>query len=154
MKNFYDLAARHLPSNALRIRCQRAKGIRIGANVFLGYDVLIETAYPELVVIEDHVRISHGVIILAHARPADAWLGHLPEVRARVRIARHAALYAGAIVTPGVTVGEYAIVREGAVVTEDVPPFTVVAGSPARVIEQLPHDKVDSAHAIGGRQPP
>jgi acetyltransferase-like isoleucine patch superfamily enzyme len=154
MKNLYDLAARHLPSNALRIRCQRAKGVRIGANVFLGYDVIIETAYPELVVIEDHVRISHGVIILAHARPADGWMHCMSEVQAPVRIARHAALYAGAIVTPGVTVGEYAIVREGAVVTEDVPPFTMVAGSPARVIEQLPSEKVIGERLAGGLTPP
>jgi tetrahydrodipicolinate N-acetyltransferase len=45
------------------------------------------------------------------------------------------------IVMPGVTVGEYAIVREGAVVTEDVPPYTVVAGNPARVVETLPRDR-------------
>ena len=50
-------------------------------------------------------------------------------------------IYAGAIITPGVTVGECSIVREGAVVTENVPPYTVVAGAPARVVEQLPRDK-------------
>ena len=81
---------------------------------------------------------------------------HLGEQVAPVRIRRHASLYAGAIVMPGVTVGEYAIVREGAVVTDDVPPFTMVAGSPARVIEQLPRDKVDDRarrrHATGRRR--
>jgi acetyltransferase-like isoleucine patch superfamily enzyme len=107
-----------------------------------------------LVEIEDHARIGIGAIILAHSRPADAWMKHLGEQVAAVRIRRHASLYAGAIVMPGVTVGEYAIVREGSVVTADVPPFTVVAGSPARVMEELPRDKIDDTRGAGGRPPP
>ena len=150
MKNLYELAGKHLPSNALRIRAQRAKGVKIGAHVYLGYDVNIDAAYPHLVEIDDYARIGIGVIILAHSRPADAWMKHLGEQVAPVRIRRHAALYAGAIVMPGVTVGEYAIVREGAVVTEDVPPFAMVGGSPARVIEQLPREKVNDPRAAGG----
>ena len=146
-KNLFDLVGKHVPSNALRIKAQRAKGVRIGAHVYLGYDTNIDAAYPELVEIDDHARIGIGVIILAHSRPADAWMKHLGEQVAAVRIRRHASLYAGAIVMPGVTVGEYAIVREGAVVTEDVPPFTMVAGSPARVIEQLPREKVTDPRA-------
>ena len=68
-------------------------------------------------------------------------MDYLGEQRAPVRIKRHAAVYPGAIVMPGVTVGECAIVREGAVVLEPVPPFTVVAGNPARVIKKLPREK-------------
>lgn len=146
MRALWDLLARHVPSNALRVRFQRSKGVKIGRNVYLGYDTHIDTAYPELIEIEDHARIGIGAVILAHSRPADAWMEHLGEHRAPVRIKRHAAVYAGAILTPGVTVGEYAIVKEGAVVVDDVPPFTVVAGVPARVIEELPKEKaVDGA---------
>jgi acetyltransferase-like isoleucine patch superfamily enzyme len=141
MRSVLDLLARQAPSNAVRVRCQRAKGVKVGNNVYLGYDAIIDSAYPELVEIEDHARIGVGVIILAHSRPGDGWMEHLGEERGRVTIKRHAALYAGAIVMPGVTVGEYAIVREGAVVLDDVPPYTVVAGNPARVIEALPRDK-------------
>jgi acetyltransferase-like isoleucine patch superfamily enzyme len=154
MKNLYDLAGKHLPSNGLRIKAQQAKGVKIGKNVYLGYDVNIDTAYPELVEIEDYARIGIGAIILAHSRPADAWMKHLGEQVAAVRIRRHASLYAGAIVMPGVTVGEYAIVREGSVVTADVPPFTMVAGSPAHVIEKLPREKVDDPRESGGSRPP
>ena len=141
MKGLLDLMARLIPSNALRIRLQRAKGVKIGQNVYLGYDTHIDTAYPDLVEIEDSARVAIGAVVLAHSRPADAWMKHMGEHKAAVRIKRHAAVYAGAILTPGVTVGEYAIVKVGAVVVEDVPPFTVVAGVPARVIEQLPKDK-------------
>lgn len=149
-----DLAARLVPWNAFRIRCQRAKGVKIGAHVYLGIDVHIDTWYPELVTIDDHARIGIGVIILAHSRPGDAWMKHLGGHRAPVTIRRHATLYAGVIIGPGVTVGEYAIVREGAVVLQDVPPCTVVAGAPAHVIETLPREKLDDQQAIGGGLPP
>jgi acetyltransferase-like isoleucine patch superfamily enzyme len=137
-----DVLAKQVPANELRIRLQRAKGVKIGQHVYLGYDVIIDPAMPWLVEIEDHVRISHGVIILAHMRPGDAWLEHLGEEQGAVRIQRHAALYAGSIIQPGVTIGECAIVRAGAVVEASVPPFTVVAGVPARVVAELPRDKV------------
>ncbi|MBR3214827.1 MAG: acyltransferase [Methanosphaera sp.] len=48
---------------------------------------------------------------------------------------------AGATILPGVTVGEYAIVGAGAIVTKDVPDYAVVVGSPARVVKTLDKDK-------------
>lgn len=142
MNKIYDLLAKHLPSNGLRIGCQRAKGVRIGGNVYLAYDVNIDLVCPDLVEIGDNVRIGIGVIILAHNRPSDAWLPHLGQVQERVRIERNAVIAAGAIILPGVTVGECAIVREGTVVDKDVPPFSVVTGNPAQVVETLLPDKV------------
>lgn len=142
MNKIYDLLSKHLPSNALRIGCQRAKGVRIGSDVFLAYDVQIDPSCPELVEIGDNVRIGYGVIILAHNRPSDGWLPYLGQVQERVRIESNAVISSGAIILPGVTVGEFAIVREGTVVDKDVPPFSVVIGVPARVVETLLPDKV------------
>jgi acetyltransferase-like isoleucine patch superfamily enzyme len=142
LNKIYDLLSKHLPSNGLRIACQRAKGVKIGSNVYLAYDVNIELVYPELVEIGDNARIGIGVVILAHNRPSDAWLAHLGHVEKPVRIGRDAVIAAGAIVLPGVTVGDFAIVREGSVVEQDVPPYTIAAGMPAKVIQELPRDKV------------
>jgi UDP-2-acetamido-3-amino-2,3-dideoxy-glucuronate N-acetyltransferase len=52
-------------------------------------------------------------------------------------IRRGATLGAGAVVLPGVTIGERAMVGAGAVVTKDVEPDTVVVGNPARVVRRL-----------------
>lgn len=54
-----------------------------------------------------------------------------------VRIGDHVWIGAGAIVLKGVSIGENAIVAAGAIVTHDVPPATLVAGAPARVIRQV-----------------
>ncbi len=60
------------------------------------------------------------------------------EVSARpIRIQRNVWIGFDACVLPGVTIGEGSVVGARSVVAEDVPPFTVVAGNPARVIRQL-----------------
>jgi acetyltransferase-like isoleucine patch superfamily enzyme len=51
-----------------------------------------------------------------------------------VRIRTGADIGVGAVILPGVTIGEHSIVGAGAVVTQDVPPFAIVAGVPARVL--------------------
>jgi acetyltransferase-like isoleucine patch superfamily enzyme len=56
---------------------------------------------------------------------------------APVRLLRGCYLGAGAMILPGVTVGEKAVVGAGAVVTRDVPPGVLVAGVPARVVREI-----------------
>ena len=136
-RRLLDLLAKVLPVNSWRIACQRAKGVRIGRNVYLASDVNIDLAYPELVEIQDGARIGIGVIILAHNRPGDRVLAKLGEQRAPVVIGREAALYAGAIVLPGITVHEGAVVGAGSVVESDAPPYAYVSGVPAQVIRRF-----------------
>ena len=54
--------------------------------------------------------------------------------RMPVMIGDHVLIYSGAVIVPGVTIGHHAAVAAGAVVTEDVPPYALVGGVPARVI--------------------
>lgn len=56
----------------------------------------------------------------------------------RVRVRRGAFLGAGSVCTPGVTIGENAVVGAGALVLRDVPPGVVVVGNPARVVREAP----------------
>jgi len=57
-------------------------------------------------------------------------------------IRRGARVGGGAILCPGVEIGEEAFVGAGAVVTKDVPPRVVVVGSPARVLREVPEDEL------------
>ena len=60
------------PFTSGRILLYRLMGVRIGRDVYIGFDVEIETNFPELVSIGDHVMISHRCIITAHmASPAN-----------------------------------------------------------------------------------
>jgi acetyltransferase-like isoleucine patch superfamily enzyme len=131
-------------------------GIRIGRRVFLGRNTILACKEGDIV-LEDGVNISYQCAVFSASSVrigADTLLaaycyvvggGHefdrtdVPVIRQGrpskgIDIGRGAWLGAGAVVLDGVSVGHDAIVGAHAVVTQDVPPFAVAAGSPARVI--------------------
>jgi acetyltransferase-like isoleucine patch superfamily enzyme len=116
--------AMHVPGGQrLRVALHRLRGVHIGADVWIGYEALIETGCPELVTIGDRVLIGIRSTIIAHFH----------EVRG-VTIKNDVYIGACSVILPGVTVGEGAVVSAGSVVTTSVPPMTVVQGNPARRI--------------------
>jgi serine acetyltransferase len=116
-----QLLAKVVPgATSLRVALHRARGVKIGKGVWIGYDVLLETARPDLVTIEDGVAISMRATIIAHFK----------EFRG-VRIERDAFIGPGAIILPNVIIGRGAVVKAGSVVSQSVPPMTVVEGNPA-----------------------
>lgn len=82
--------------------------------------------------IGDNVSISPGVWLLTDGH--DIHDPFFPEELAPIRIGDYAWLSSRALILPGVTIGEGAVVAAGAVVTKDVLPYTVVGGCPARPI--------------------
>lgn len=112
----------------------RSQGATVGRNTRL----LIRDlgSEPYLVTIEDEVLISDDVIVLTHDGATWVERDLRPDIHkyGRVRICKRAFVGTRSIVMPGVTIGERAIVGANSVVTKDVPPRTVVAGVPARVI--------------------
>ena len=80
--------------------------------------------------------ISSGVHLYTHSSVRRCVSGRtFPTVeRAPVRIGDHVFVGANAVVNMGVTIGDHSVVGAGAVVSRDVPPYTVVAGVPARPI--------------------
>ncbi len=105
------------------------------------------------VVIGDYALISWNVVFMdtyrlpqdlrARRQELELAAGREPRVAAAevparpIRLQRNVWIGFDACVLPGVTIGEGSVVGAKSVVTGDVPPFTVVAGNPARVIRQL-----------------
>jgi len=95
------------------------------------------TAYSTL---EEHVFIAPCVVTTN-----DNWMGRTEKRLGNMKgptIRRGARVGGGAILCPGVEVGEEAFVGAGAVVTKDVPPRTVVVGNPARVLREVPEEEL------------
>lgn len=111
----------------------KSRGVKLGANVFIDFFVWIEGGLPQYVEIEDCVVLAAHAKILAH----DSSLNNMFDIPIKAKITRlqkNCYIGTGAIVMPGITVGEQSIVGAGAVVTSDVPPLTVVGGNPARIL--------------------
>lgn len=110
------------------------KTTRVGKNVFVNFGCTFLDQGG--ITLEDDVFIGPGVKILTEAHPEQPEIRHTLLTRP-VIIRRKAWIGAGAIILPGVTVGENAIIAAGAVVTKDVSDNTVVAGVPARILRTI-----------------
>jgi len=128
------LLAMNIPFGRIKRALYRMRGSKIADKVDIASGVFIEESYPEFVEIEENVDIGPNVIIVAHDTSYHCVQPDIPMLKKRVVIKRNAYIGAGAIILPGVTIGEYSIVAAGSVVTKDVSPHTVVAGVPAKVI--------------------
>lgn len=110
------------------------KTTRVGKDVFINFGCTFLDQGG--ITIEDGVFIGPGVKILTEHHPEEPALRHRLLVKP-VIVRRKAWIGAGAMILPGVTVGENAIVAAGAVVTKDVPDNAVVAGVPAKVLRNI-----------------
>lgn len=113
-------------------------GLSIGDDCFLGDECLLDLA--EAVELQPQVTLAERVLILTHTNVGyrdHPLQRHFPASAAPVVVERGAFLGARSLLLPGVRVGAGAFVAAGAVVTKDVPPATVVAGVPARVLRRL-----------------
>jgi acetyltransferase-like isoleucine patch superfamily enzyme len=116
-----QVIARNAPgAKSLRVFLHRARGVKIEKGVWIGHDVILETAFPHLITIEQGAAISMRATIIAHFK----------EFRG-VRIERDAFIGPGVIVLPNVVIGRGAVVKAGSVVSQSIPPMTVVQGNPA-----------------------
>ena len=138
--------------DAMLIHDREGAGIRIGDRTFIGNSTIVSA---EAVEIGDDVLISWGCTIVDHDSHALAWSARSRDVemwyrgdkdwsgvrKAPVRIGDKAWIGLNAIILRGVTIGEGAVVGAGSVVTENVPPWTLAAGNPARIIRELDDDE-------------
>jgi len=140
-KKLAKAVAKSFPLNAVRISALRAAGYGVGRSVYLGSELHVtDELYSDQcsLTIGDRVAIAQRVLIILSSHPNNSRLREQTGVvNGSVTICDDAWIGAGAILLPNVTVGEQAIVAAGAIVTKDVPPHTVVAGNPARVLRSI-----------------
>jgi UDP-2-acetamido-3-amino-2,3-dideoxy-glucuronate N-acetyltransferase len=113
--------------------------IQIGARIGLRCKISSHTFICEGVTIEDEVFVGHGVMFINDKFPSATTeegkvQGPADWKVESTRVCWRASVGSNATILCGVTIGEGATVGAGAVVTEDVPPYTIVAGVPARIV--------------------
>ena len=116
--------------------CDYGYNIHTGKSVFFNFNCVILDVMK--VNIGDHVLVGPNVQIYTATHPLDAktrksWL----EYAKPVSIGNDVWIGGGAIIYPGVSIGDGAVIAAGAVVTKSVPPNVVVGGNPAKILKEI-----------------
>jgi len=118
--------------------------VEVQKNAYIGKNCKIQshTFICEGVTIEDDVFVGHGVTFINDSYPRATAIGGGLQTEADWKVEptlvkQGATIGSGATVLSNITIGEKAIVGAGSVVTKDVPPHTIVAGNPAKVVRRI-----------------
>ncbi|MEZ3164018.1 acyltransferase [Halorubrum sp. RMP-47] len=122
--------ARISPSLRLKNWLLRRIGVTVGRGVSWGLESTPDVFWPERIRVDDDAIIGYDATLLCHEFLHEEYrLGD-------VVVEEQAMIGAGAVVLPGVTIGEGARVAANSLVAEDVPPGATVAGVPAEVVSR------------------
>ncbi len=110
--------------------------VHFGKNVYANFNLtLVDDTH---IYIGDHTMIGPNVVIATGGHPL------LPELRqkgyqynAPVYIGKNCWIGAGAIIVPGITIGDHSVIGAGSVVTKDIPSNVLAVGNPCKVLREI-----------------
>ncbi len=138
LKNWIlERLASSAPVPSWRAKLHRMRGVNLGKNVYVGYDVIFDRIHPELITVGDYAEIGDRCILSAHSRGSLTTRQAYPRTTDPIKIGRGALVNSGCIITQGVEIGENSIIGIGSVVTRDISPNSLALGYPARVVKKL-----------------
>lgn len=113
----------------------RFVGLKIAKDVLISQYTRVDGLLPNLITFEDHTAIGVSSNLITHT------FIDRGDIRAflygPITICKFARIGANVTITPGITVGEGAVVAAGSLVNKDVPPYTLVGGVPAKELKKL-----------------
>ena len=113
--------------------CDFGNRVTFGKNVFINHSAILSSSGG--IKFGDNVMVAPGLKIATINH--DMYDRHVTYTYGKVTVKENAWIGMGVTICPGVTIGKYAVVAAGAVVTKDVPDYAVVGGIPAKVIKML-----------------
>lgn len=134
---FLHLANLPMPSRGWRSEFYKLSGVKVlnPKKTFIGEGVIMDTNYPEDIIIEEGVTLTTRCIIVTHFVEIDS-NERRHYSRGKVIIKKKAYIGANTVICKPVTIGEGAIIGASSVVTKDIPPFEIWAGNPAKFIRK------------------
>ena len=130
----------HIQSGAVvGKKCSIGQNVNIANNVKIGNHVKIQNnvSVYEGVELEDHVFYGPSMVFTNIKVPRSEFPQKGTEYYKKTLVKKSASIGANATILCGITIGEYAMIGSGAVVTKDVPPYALVVGNPGRIIGEV-----------------
>ncbi len=117
-------------------QCSLGQNVNIGNNVKIGNYVKIQNnvSVYEGVELEDYVFCGPSMVFTNIKLPRSEFPQKGTEYYSKTLVKKSASIGANATIICGVTIGEYAMIGSGAVITKDVPSYALVIGNPGKVI--------------------
>jgi len=118
----------------------RFTGMKIGKNCHISQKAIPDPLLPELIEFEEGSGCGIGVKLLTHNAMN---IQHGTFSFGPIKLCKNARIGAYSVILPGVTIGEGSIIGANSLVSEDIPPFSIAFGSPAKVVRELTDDEKD-----------
>jgi len=115
--------------------CDYGTNIELGERVFFNFNCTVLDVCK--VTIGDYTQFGSGVQILTPLHPLNAELRRKQEYGAPVSIGADVWVGSGALILPGVTIGDRTVIGAGSVVTHDIPSDVLAVGNPCRVLRPI-----------------
>ncbi len=127
----------HIQSNSIIGKnCSIGQNVNIGNNVTVGNSVKIQNnvSVYEGVELEDYVFCGPSMVFTNVKLPRSEFPQRGSKFYLKTLVKKSASIGANATIICGVTIGEYAMIGSGAVVTKDVPSFSLIVGNPGKIV--------------------
>lgn len=130
----------------LRPAIWRALGCKVGKRVHIGHGVRIDFGNAGRITVEDDVVVANGVTMWCHRRDMQNYrvgmtAANLPAKYGDIHLGKGCYIGLNVTIMPGVHIGEGAVIGSCALVTKDIPAWTIAAGVPAKVIKNVEKDE-------------
>ena len=130
----------------LRPAIWRALGCKVGKRVHIGHGVRIDFGNAERITVEDDVVLANGVTLWCHRRDMQNYrvgmrIMDQPTKYGDIHLGKGSYIGLNVTIMPGVHIGEGAVIGSCALVTKDIPAWTIAAGVPAKVIKNVEKDE-------------
>ncbi len=130
----------HIQSGAkIGENCSFGQNVNVGNNVIIGNNVKVQNnvSIYEGVELQDFVFCGPSMVFTNVKIPRSEYPQKGSSHYLKTIVKKSASIGANATIICGVTIGEYAIIGSGTVVTKDVPPYSLVIGNPGRIIGKV-----------------
>ena len=131
-----------LYKKVLRPAIWRSLGCKVGRNVSIGHQVRLDFGNAERITIDEDAHIANGVTLLCHKRDMKNYrvgmkVMDLPIKYDDIHLGKGCYIGINVTIMPGVHIGEGAVIGSCALVTKDVPAWTIATGVPAKVVRRI-----------------